>query len=119
MFNSVQCVREICQERKIPISQLEKDCGFSNGYLNPKKMSKIPYDRAKVIASYLNVSVDVILTGEDGGDAEHASTKPVVTDKDIKFALFGGSGEVTDAMYDEVLRFAAYVKHRHETEQEK
>ena len=50
MFNSVEYVREICQQRRIPISTLEKDCGFSNGYLNPKKMARLPYDRAMVIA---------------------------------------------------------------------
>lgn len=76
MFNSVQYVRDICLQRKIPISQLEKDCGFSNGYLNPKKMSKIPYDRAQTIAAYLGISVDCILTG-----IEDKKT-PVLTVKD-------------------------------------
>ena len=35
-----------------------------------------------------------------------------VTDAEIKFALFGGDGEITDAMYDEVKKFAAYIKQR-------
>lgn len=35
-----------------------------------------------------------------------------VSDDDIKFALFGGDGEITDAMYDEVRRFAAFIKER-------
>ena len=35
-----------------------------------------------------------------------------VSDEDIKFALFGGDGEITDAMYDEVKRFAAFIKQR-------
>ena len=38
--------------------------------------------------------------------------KPNISDEDIKFALFGGSGEITDAMYDEVKEFAAFVKQR-------
>ena len=38
--------------------------------------------------------------------------KRSVSDDDIKFALFGGDGEITDAMYDEVRRFAAFVKQR-------
>ena len=77
MFNSVQYVRELCQQRKIPISQLEKDCGFSNGYLNPKKMSAIPYYRAKVIADYLGISVSSILNDEETEKA------PVDSDKRI------------------------------------
>ena len=35
-----------------------------------------------------------------------------VSDDDIKFALFGGDCEITDEMYDEVKRFAAYIKQR-------
>lgn len=35
-----------------------------------------------------------------------------VTDDDIKFALFGGRGDITDAMYEEVKRFAAFVAER-------
>lgn len=65
MFNSVEYVRKICKERGIAISQLEKDCGFSNGYLNPKKMSKLPYDRAVTVGKYLDLTPERILTGED------------------------------------------------------
>ena len=41
------------------------------------------------------------------------------TQEDIKFALFGGSGEITDAMYDEVLSFAAFVRQREEQKAKK
>lgn len=102
MHNAVEYVRSVCQQRGIPVSQLEKDCGFSNGYLNPKKLKKIPYDRALAIAQYLGISVESILSGE----------RPPVSDEDIKFALFGGDGEITDAMYEEVRDFAAFVKRR-------
>lgn len=112
MFNSVQLVRDLCKERNIPIAKLEKDCGFSNGYLNPKKMSKIPYDRAVVIAEYLNVSANLILTGIKNENAPTANGERSISDDEIKFALFGGDGEITDAMYDEVRKFAAFVKQR-------
>lgn len=65
MFNSVQYVRKICKERKIPVSQLERACGFANGYLNPKKMAKISYDRAVLIADFLGLSAEEILNGPD------------------------------------------------------
>jgi hypothetical protein len=73
MFNSVEFVRKLCKQRGIAISQLEKDCGFSNGYLNPKKMTKLPYDRAVCVAKYLHVTAQEVLTGEpakvaDAGD---------------------------------------------------
>ena len=109
MFNSVEFVRSICQQRRIPISTLEKACGFSNGYLNPKKMARIPYDRALLIGKYLNIPASTILTGEE---PDAVRPQPTVTDEDIKFALFGGDGEITDAMYDEVKRFAEFLKQR-------
>lgn len=112
MFNRVQYVRDLCKERNIAISQLEKDCGFSNGYLNPKKMSKISYERAVIIAEYLKVPVSDILEGPDNKKAPTETGERQVSDDDIKFALFGGSGEITDAMYEEVKQFAAFVKNR-------
>lgn len=42
-----------------------------------------------------------------------------VSDDDIKFALFGGDGDITDAMYNEVKRFAQMVKLREEAEKKK
>ena len=64
MFNSVEYVRNLCQQRRIPVSTLERDCGFSNGYLNPKKLTRLPYDRAVIIAEYLGIQAEEILTGE-------------------------------------------------------
>ena len=111
MFNSVQYVRDVCQQRKIPVSALEKACGFSNGYLNPKKMTRIAYDRAVLIGKYLDIPVTKILTGEDPAEGTELP-KHTVTDAEIKFALFGGDGDITDAMYEEVKRFAAFIKQR-------
>ena len=44
--------------------------------------------------------------------------RTAVSDEDIKFALFGGDGEITDAMYDEVKRFAAFLKERQADQKE-
>ena len=109
MFNSVQFVRDICKERGIPVSLLEKSCGFSNGYLNAKKLTRLPYDRARLIADYLGLEVTEVLTGEKKS-APAPEGKSAVTDEDIKFALFGGDSEITDEMYEEVKRFAAFIK---------
>lgn len=110
MFNSVQYVRDICRERGIAVSLLERQCGFSNGYLNPKKLTRLPYDRALAIAQFLDVDVTGILTGETE-NAPAPQGRRAVSDEDIKFALFGGEGEITDEMYEEVKKFAAFIKH--------
>lgn len=48
------------------------------------------------------------------GDGERS-----VSDDDIKFALFRGREEITDAMYEEVLNFAEYVARREEEKKRK
>lgn len=78
MFNGIEYIREVCNSRKIPITQLERECGFSNGYLNPKKLQKLPYDRAKKISEYLGVSLEYILNGPETEKAP----APVLTAKD-------------------------------------
>ena len=47
-----------------------------------------------------------------GTQVKPSDVSRTVNDEDIKFALFGGEGEITDAMYDEVKRFAAFIKQR-------
>ena len=64
-MNAVERVKSICKERKIPISKLETDCGFSNGYIGQLRKGTFPDDRLRIIAKYLNCSPDFIATGEE------------------------------------------------------
>ena len=70
-MDSVELVKNICKERNIPISRLERDCGFSNGYIRKLKEGKFPSDRLQKIADYLNVSIDYLLTGNQGKISGH------------------------------------------------
>ena len=80
MFSSVEYIRHICKQRKIAIRKLEKDCGFANGYLNPKQKT-IPYERAVIIAEYLKISVDEIF----GTSKEKNSPgKPEPTERELR-----------------------------------
>ncbi len=63
-MNSVEKIKAICKERKIPISRLEKDLGFSNGYIGQLKKGTMPYERLVQVAKYLNVS-GAFLTDEN------------------------------------------------------
>lgn len=69
-MDSVELVKQICKDRKIPISRLEKDCGFANGYIRKLKEGKFPSDRLLIIANYLNLSTEYLLTGNDEPKAE-------------------------------------------------
>ena len=69
-MNSVERVKTICKDRKIPISKLERDLGYSNGYIGQLRKGTFPNDRLKEIAEYLEVSVDYLMTGKEkeGGE---------------------------------------------------
>ena len=63
-MNSVERVKAICKERKIPISKLERDLGYANGYIGQLRKGVFPDDRLSEIAKYLSVSTEYLITGE-------------------------------------------------------
>lgn len=63
-------------------------------------------------AKALNTTTAVLM-GNDNDDNK-AVQSPAPSDDDIKFALFDGSEGVTDEMFDEVKRFAKYIKEQKE-----
>ena len=75
-MNCVERVRAICSDRKIPISRLERDLGFSNGYIAQLRKGVFPADRLAMIAEYFGVTTDFLLTGEETKNA------PDLTEKD-------------------------------------
>ena len=79
---------------------------------------KIPIDRLESIASALGTTSAYLLGKEENSAPIHSTVRPV-NDDDIKFALFGGSGEITDAMYQEVKEFAALIKLREDLKRTK
>ena len=68
-MTGVDRVKAICKERKIPISKLEKDLGYGNGYIGQLRKGVFPSDRLVEIARYLGVSTEYILTGENKNNA--------------------------------------------------
>lgn len=69
-MNSVERVKTICKDRKIPISKLERDLGYSNGYIGQLRKGTFPNDRLKEIAEYLEVSIDYLMTGKEKAGGE-------------------------------------------------
>ena len=73
-MNSVERVKQVCKERKIPISKLERDLGFSNGYIGQLKKGVFPADRLSEIAKYLSLPIEYFLN-EDGKRRTHPHRK--------------------------------------------
>jgi len=60
------------------------------------------------LAAFFSVSVDY-LVGED--ENPQADSRPI-TDTELKFALFDGDQNITDAQFEEVKRFAQFIRER-------
>lgn len=63
-MNTVERIKKICKQRKIPMYLLEKECGFANGYIGQLKKGTLPDDRLRIVAEYLKVSAEELSTGE-------------------------------------------------------
>lgn len=113
-------IMSLCEEKGVSGYRMCKDIKIQPNILTDLKMGRqsgLSAKNADKMAAYFGVSVGFLL----GTETKKAPTdgERKVSDDDIKFALFGGDGEITDAMYDEVKRFAQMVKLREEAEKEK
>lgn len=80
-------------------------CGYETGKRQPD------VQKIKQLSKIFGVSGDSLLeTGYEKAPTKEGERS--VSDDDIKFALFGGGGEITDAMFEEVRQFAEFVKNR-------
>ena len=115
-------IEDLCNNRGVTITTMCKESGASRASLTDLKKGRkqgLSAETLAKIAVYFGVSIDYLLTGVETIKAPTPEGERTVSDDDIKFALFGGDGEITDAMYDEVKRFAQMVKLREEAEKGK
>lgn len=104
--------RQLCDENGISIYKAATEIGLNRAAANKWKAGSIPNGQTLTkLADYFGVTNDYLL-GKDNEKAPTETGERSISDDDIKFALFGGDGDITDAMYDEVRNFAAYVKQR-------
>ena len=99
MPTMVEKIRAICKEKGIPVSRLEKDLGYANGYLNPKKAETLRKDRIAEIAQYLGISVLEI----DENSTDNRTVEMLQSIRDADRALL----EVTRDMDEESVYAAA------------
>lgn len=81
-MNCVERVKQICKERKIPISRLEKDLGFANGYIGQLKKGTLPDDRLSKIATYLDLSAEYLMHGSNGDNFTEKDNRDIAKDLD-------------------------------------
>lgn len=92
-------IEGLCAQNGITITGMCKESGASRASLTDLKKGRkqgLSAENLAKIATYFKVSVDFLLGVET--KKEPTDGERTVSDDDIKFALFGGDGEITDAM---------------------
>lgn len=103
--------KALCDQRDISVYRACTDIGLNRSAVAKWKNGGKPNgSTATKLAEYFGVTTDYLLGQSEERAPEVASR--TISDEEIKFALFGGDGEITDAMYDEVKQFAAFIKQR-------
>lgn len=110
-MNCVERVKSICKERKIPISKLENELGFSNGYIGQLKKGVFPADRLAKISEYLGVSAEYLLTGEETKKAPADNGERDVLDE-IDVAFYGEYKELDEDQKATIRDMVAVMRKR-------
>lgn len=96
---------KLLKKNNVTPYQISKATGIAqttlSAWKNGRSTPKI--DKLQKIAEYFGVSVDYLM----GNEAPEKYRDAI---EDAKVALFGGSGEVTEEMWEEVKNFARWVK---------
>lgn len=98
-------IEELCKKSGINVTVLCHECGIPRASLSDFKNGRkksLSADTLSRIADYFGVSVDYL----------YGKGSPAADDDSLKVALFGGDSFVTDEMWNEVKRYAQYIKER-------
>lgn len=110
-MTSVERVKSICKSRRIPISRLESDLGFGNGYIGQLKKGTFPDDRLLRISEYLGVPFSELVGAEKTDAAE--ATSEIGMDS-FTYALQNEAKGLTDADKELLLSMARQLKEARE-----
>ncbi|MCO6532399.1 MAG: helix-turn-helix transcriptional regulator [Lactobacillus sp.] len=58
-------IRDLAQQHKISLAELERSLQFSNGIISTWKFSNPSIDKIQKVANYFNVSTDYLLGNDD------------------------------------------------------
>lgn len=79
-MNTVELVKSICKERKIPISKLERDLGYANGYIGQLRKGTFPSNRLAEIAQYLSIPTSYLMNGGNEDEKEQPADSGELSD---------------------------------------
>lgn len=99
---------QLLEQRHITQKEVAAVCGASTSTVSTwSKGTNMPrMDKIERLAAYFDLPKSYFI--------EENAVPAQPTDEDIKFALFGGAGEITDEMYEEVKSFAEFVRKKYQ-----
>ena len=120
-------ITEMRKRNGLSQAELAKQSGISQAGISyiEKGLRSPSTDTLELLASALGCSVSYLM-GETNDpkaisqsyamaaslDASADMQRSPASDDDLKFALFGSSKDITDAQFEEVKRFAQFIKER-------
>lgn len=90
-MNTVDRVKSLCKERGVPISRLEKACGFANGYIGQLKKGSVPADRLAKIAKFFDVPIEIFMEEKTPDSLAGA----IVHSKEMKLLIEAAKGSAS------------------------
>lgn len=105
MTETYKRIEQLCRKSKITVTDLCRECQIPRASLSDYKMGRIKTLSALTlskISEYFGITVEYLLNGDE--------TLP--NDENLKVALFGSDIEVTDEMWNEIKRYAQFIKER-------
>ena len=106
MLFAYDLIEELCIKKGVSITALCRECGISRSLLTDYKKGRIKSlsaDTLCKIADYFGVSVGYLC----------GAPMTAATEEALKTALFGEGVVVTDEMWNEVKRYAEFVKQKY------
>lgn len=119
-MNTVERIKLTCKEKKIPIYKLERDLGYSNGYIGGLKKGSVPDDRLRAIADYLGTTTDYLIYGESIEILTDLEIKRAgisiseIMANAVKMELVGMLKDFPDEEMQNLIDFAKFRKQMHE-----
>lgn len=112
MYSLYENIYALCKEQGITPGGLCGELGFRRSVLSDLKSGRkksLDTTTLMKIAEYFKVSVDYLLTGEEIKKAPTPEGERIISDDDIKFALWG-TKEIDDDVLDRVMQFARFAQ---------
>ena len=114
VFYEIYC--GLCEKNGLTPSGAAAKIGFNRASVTVwKNTGKAPKQELLLkIADYFGVTTDYLL---GSGKKERPAEGAGLSDEEIRFALSGGDGPITDAQFEEVKKFVQFIKERDKHDQ--